>query len=140
MRELRPYPVFQALLIGLGGRLLVGLLQLEVFLVGVALLAGLALFMSGHAALVRALFAFDGSLFTASLLLPGFVGGSGGAGQQREDAPQNYQCLYQLHNLQGSARATADLAGGGASNGLRANLLFRRILRAGNSCRNAQCH
>src|SRR5271157_5473795 len=47
MLELRSSAALPALLIGLGGRFLVGLLQLEVFLVGIALFAGLALFVSG---------------------------------------------------------------------------------------------
>ena len=78
-----PVPHLPSLLIT---GLLVGLLllQLEVFLVGIALLARLTLFMGGNAALVLAFLAIGGGLLAAGQLLGGFVSGQGGS-PRRED-------------------------------------------------------
>ena len=82
MPESPPSPAIRFLLGGAGGRLLAGLLELKVFPVGIALFAGLAIFMSGHATLVLALFPLGGSLLTTSLLLLGFIDSPDRAAQQ----------------------------------------------------------
>jgi hypothetical protein len=98
-------PGLRFLLGGARGGLLIGLLQLKVFLVGIALLAGFAVFVGSHATLVGAFFASGGGLFAASLLFLRLIGGSDRTGQQRNQAPKDNQRLHQLHNLQHFALA-----------------------------------
>src|ERR1035437_553715 len=104
--ESPPAPGLRFLLGGAGGRLLAGLLELKVFLVGIALFAGLALFVGGDATFVPAFLAFGGGLFAASQLLRRLIGGHNRAEHERAQARQDNQCFHQLHNLQSPATAT----------------------------------
>jgi hypothetical protein len=87
-------PDIRFLLGGAGGRLLAGLLELKVFLVGIALFAGLALLVSGDATLVPAFLAFGGGLFAASQLLRGLIGGYDRAEHERTQARKHNQCFH----------------------------------------------
>src|ERR1035441_931569 len=104
--ESPPFSGVRFLLGGAGGRLLAGLLELKVFLVGIALFAGLALLVGGDATFVPAFLAFGGGLFAASQLLRGLIGGYDRAEHERAQARKHNQCFHQLHNLQSPATAT----------------------------------
>ena len=106
MPESSPSPGIRFLLGGAGGRLLAGRLELKVFLVGITLFAGLALFVGGDATFVPAFLAFGGGLFAASQLLRRLIGGHNRAEHERAQARQDNQCFHQLHNLQSPATAT----------------------------------
>ena len=77
--------------------LLVSLLVvlLHVFLVRIALFAGLAVFMRGDAALMRAFLAFGLGLFAAGSFL--LLRGESRAGQQTDDTGDRTQTFDELH-------------------------------------------
>src|SRR5205823_519196 len=76
---------------------------LHIFLVLVALFAGLALFMGGHAALVRAFLAFGFGFLAACLLLVfGLLAGIGSHRRTRENGHCAYHCAQgfdQFHSF-----------------------------------------
>ena len=79
------------------------LLELQVFLVRITLFAGFALFMSGHAALVRAFLAFGFGFLAARLLLVlGLLARIGSHRRTRENGHCAYHCAQgfdQFHSF-----------------------------------------
>ena len=108
-----------------GLRVLFLLWQLKVFLVGIALFAGFAVFVGDDAALVLAFLAVSGGLLTASQLFRGVIGGQSRTSQQGGQASQNDQHLNQLHNVQRFIFTAAGWAGARPdTDNPRRNLLF----------------